>query len=133
MLTDRFQFTIADSNDGTTRRLKAFRRKYCLGMEYEDKENVSGRRYVKGNFKLRTKMTTTEVRTILGFTKLYLKGERPAAASSASVPSGRRQEHHAIPVVVVIDNDENPLLSWLKTRPSVGSVVGSLLRSVMRK
>jgi hypothetical protein len=110
--------------------LKAFRRKYCLGMEYEDKENVSGRRYVKGNFKLRTKMTATEVRTLLGFTKLYLKGERERAA-----PPARRQEevHHTIPVVVVIDNDENPLLSWLKTRPSVGSVAGSLLRSVMRK
>jgi hypothetical protein len=88
---------------------------------------------VKGNFKLRTKMTTTEVRTILGFTKLYLKGERPASVPPVPPPPVRRQEHHAIPVVVVIDNDENPLLSWLKIRPSVGSVVGSLLRSVMRK
>jgi hypothetical protein len=83
-------------------------------MEYEDKENARGQRYVKGNFKLKTMKSATDVRRLLGFSKLYLKGQ--------GTPRMRKAPDHG----------ENPLTTWLKTRPSVGSVVAALLRTVMK-
>lgn len=120
-LSDTFAFTIADSDNGTTRRLKAFRGKYCSRMEFEDKENKNGTRYVKGVFKLRQARTTQEVRTLMGQSRLYLKAK--AYPTSTCVPTS---------ITVPEVGEDNPLTVWWKTRPSLTSVLGSTLRSVMK-
>lgn len=118
-LYDVFTFTVADSDNDTTRRLRLFRRKYCLRMEYEDKENSRGNRFVQGSFRLRNPMTMVEIRRLLGFPRLFLK-----AIGRETIP---------VEVVVVSPVDVNPLTQWMRLRPSISSVVGHFLRTAIKK
>lgn len=114
----QFEFAIGNSNDETLRRVKSFRRAHCCKMEFVDKEGKTGTRYTKGVFRLRTPQTIREVRKELGVPSFFLKPIQIELVAAAPAPT---------------EEDKNPLMAWLATRPTVKEVLGHAIRTVIKK